>query len=79
MTKEHLAVATALEIPVFVVVTKVDMCPEDVLRHTLKQLFKMLRSPVCGKMPKIMKKKKDCLSALEVYVFSVCFDYERKC
>uniref|UniRef100_A0A2P2IDC5 GTP-binding protein 1 n=1 Tax=Hirondellea gigas TaxID=1518452 RepID=A0A2P2IDC5_9CRUS len=66
MTKEHLAVATALDIPVFVVVTKVDMCPEEVLRHTLKQLFKMLRSPVCGKMPKIMKKKKDCLSILEV-------------
>lgn len=64
MTQEHLAVACALDIPIFVVVTKVDMCPEKVLRHTLKNLFKMLRSPMCEKMPKIMKKKKDVTTTL---------------
>eukprot|EP01083_Nonionella_stella_P028079 77327_1 len=65
MTHEHLAVATALEIPVFVVVTKVDICPENVLRHTVKQLFKMLKSRTCNKMPRIMKRTKDVMAVLD--------------
>ena len=39
MTKEHLGLALALSVPVFVVVTKIDMCPPNVLqvmkRHIL--------------------------------------------
>ena len=41
MTKEHLGLALALSVPVFVVVTKIDMCPPNVLQvrffltHTL--------------------------------------------
>eukprot|EP01083_Nonionella_stella_P149752 476050_1 len=65
MTHEHLAVATALEIPVFVVVTKVDICPDNVLRHTVKQLFKMLKSRTCNKMPRIMKRTKDVMAVLD--------------
>lgn len=32
MTKEHLGLALALNVPVFVVVTKIDMCPANVLQ-----------------------------------------------
>ena len=36
MTKEHLGLALALSVPVFVVVTKIDMCPPNVLQvHTI--------------------------------------------
>merc|ERR1719270_1552958 len=38
MTKEHLGLALALSVPVFVVVTKIDMCPANVLQETLKLL-----------------------------------------
>lgn len=31
-TKEHLGLALALSVPVFVVVTKIDMCPPNVLQ-----------------------------------------------
>jgi GTPase len=41
MTKEHLGIALALKLPVFVVVTKVDMCPENVLQNTLEKLQKV--------------------------------------
>jgi translation elongation factor EF-Tu-like GTPase len=30
MTKEHLGLALALNVPVFVVITKIDMCPPNV-------------------------------------------------
>lgn len=32
MTKEHLGLALALNVPVFVVVTKIDMCPSNILQ-----------------------------------------------
>ena len=35
MTKEHLGLALALSVPVFVVVTKIDMCPPNVLQVNL--------------------------------------------
>jgi GTPase len=37
-------------VPVFVVVTKIDMCPPNVLQETLKLLVKILKSPGCRKV-----------------------------
>lgn len=51
MSKEHLGVALALSIPVFITVTKVDMCPPQILEATIKQLTKVLKSPGCRKTP----------------------------
>lgn len=43
MTKEHLGLALALNVPVFVVVTKIDMCPANILQgahtHTARGLW----------------------------------------
>jgi GTPase len=36
MCKEHLGVALALKVPVFFVVTKVDICPEHILKNTVQ-------------------------------------------
>ena len=51
MCKEHLGLALALSVPVFVVVTKIDMCPPNVLTDTLKLLHRILKSPGCRKVP----------------------------
>lgn len=55
MTKEHLGLALALNVPVFVVVTKIDMCPPNVLDETLKMLNRILRSQGCRKVPIMIK------------------------
>lgn len=55
MTKEHLGLALALSVPVFVVVTKIDMCPANVLQDTLKLLFRILKSNCCRKVPVLVK------------------------
>lgn len=44
MCKEHLGVALALKVPVFFVVTKVDICPEHVLKNTV-QVSNMCQLP----------------------------------
>lgn len=59
MTKEHLGLALALNVPVFVVVTKIDMCPPNVLEETLKMLNRMLRSQGCRKVPIMIKSVDD--------------------
>lgn len=55
MSKEHLSVALALNVPVVCVVTKIDSTPPNVLDQTLKQLSKLLRSPGCRKVPVYVK------------------------
>ena len=51
MCKEHLGVALALKVPVFFVVTKVDICPEHILKETLSKLHAILKKPGVKKKP----------------------------
>merc|ERR1712226_59862 len=73
MTKEHLGLALALNVPVFVVVTKIDMCPENVLKDTLKLLQRILKSQGCRKIPIFIQNKND------VVVTATNFTSERVC
>lgn len=59
MTKEHLGIALALKIPIFIVVTKIDICPEDIKKQTLDNLSKILKSSGAQKMPIIIKEEDD--------------------
>ena len=62
MTREHLGVALALKCPTFFVVTKIDMCPENVLRQTLEELAKILKSAGIRKIPLVVKNDRDVMS-----------------
>ncbi|TMW44541.1 hypothetical protein DOY81_010376, partial [Sarcophaga bullata] len=73
MTKEHLGLALALSVPVFVVVTKIDMCPSNVLQDNLKLLFKILKSQGCRKVPVMVK------TADDVVLSATNFVSERLC
>lgn len=67
MTKEHLGITLALKIPFFVVLTKIDMCPENILKETTETLLKILRSGGCNRMPIMIKTEEEvikCASAL---------------
>ncbi|KAF9100957.1 hypothetical protein BGX27_000168 [Mortierella sp. AM989] len=59
MTKEHLGLSLALGVPVLVVITKIDMCPPNVLESTVKQLTKILKSAGCRKIPMFVKTHED--------------------
>ncbi|EJT97278.1 P-loop containing nucleoside triphosphate hydrolase protein [Dacryopinax primogenitus] len=51
MSKEHLAIALALSVPVVIAITKIDMTPANVLESTVKSVVKILKSPGCRKTP----------------------------
>lgn len=43
MTREHLSVIISLRIPVFFIVTKIDICPPNILEETMASIVKLLK------------------------------------
>lgn len=68
MAKEHLGLALALNVPVFVVVTKIDMCPPNVMQDTLKLLVRILKSPGCRKIPVMVQSSDDVVLSATNFV-----------
>ena len=54
MTKEHLGIAITLDLPLFVVFTKIDIAPANILNDNLKALAKIMKES-CGKIPILIK------------------------
>ena len=59
MTQHHLNLCCSYGIPVVVVFTKVDNCPEHALATSRKELAKLLKSPDIGKRPFAIKTAQD--------------------
>jgi GTPase len=51
MSKEHLGIALALNVPIMVIITKIDICPPQILQETVSQLRKILKSAGAQKIP----------------------------
>ncbi|KAF8070140.1 GTP-binding protein 1 [Lyophyllum atratum] len=73
MSKEHLAIALALSVPVVVCITKIDMTPANKTAETIKQVVKILKSPGCRKTPVFVN---DVETAVEL---STSFGSDRLC
>uniref|UniRef100_A0A0K0E672 Tr-type G domain-containing protein n=1 Tax=Strongyloides stercoralis TaxID=6248 RepID=A0A0K0E672_STRER len=72
-TREHLTIALSLNVPVFAVVTKIDMCPENILSQTLQNLNKLMKSPGARKRPIIVNNESDVIEcALNFHNGKVC-------
>lgn len=59
MTREHLAIAVMLGVPVFVVITKIDIATPEQLRLSLGSLIALLKAPGNCKVPLIVKNEDD--------------------
>ncbi|KAF7731816.1 hypothetical protein EC973_008331 [Apophysomyces ossiformis] len=68
MTREHLGIAVSLNIPVIVVVTKIDHCPPNVLNDTIKDLTRILKSKSCRKIPLFVKTTADVVMTAQHFV-----------
>lgn len=55
MTQEHLGIAVALEVPFFIMVTKVDVTPRPKLQATLDSLQRLLTSVGANKVKPLLK------------------------
>jgi len=59
MTREHLGISLALKVPIFIVITKIDISPPEVYEKTKETLVKILRSPGCARIPVIVRPDDD--------------------
>ncbi|KAJ5973489.1 hypothetical protein N7481_010699 [Penicillium waksmanii] len=70
MSREHLGIALALNVPVMVIVTKIDICPPQILQETLSQLAKILKSPGARKIPIFVKDMEETINTAHQFVKS---------
>ncbi|KAJ5042971.1 uncharacterized protein L3040_004361 [Drepanopeziza brunnea f. sp. 'multigermtubi'] len=68
MSKEHLGIALALNVPVMVVITKIDICPPQILEQTIQQITKILKSPGARKIPVFVKNREECINTATQFV-----------
>lgn len=68
MSKEHLGIALSLNVPVMVIITKVDICPPNILQQTRTQLTKILKSPGARKIPVFIKTQEDTVNTATQFV-----------
>ncbi|KAI1169986.1 P-loop containing nucleoside triphosphate hydrolase protein [Nemania sp. FL0916] len=68
MSKEHLGIALALNVPIMVVITKIDICPPNILEQTIQQVTKILKSPGAKKMPIFINNREECVNTATQFV-----------
>ncbi|KAK1597145.1 elongation factor Tu GTP binding domain-containing protein [Colletotrichum navitas] len=68
MSKEHLGIALALNVPVMVVITKIDICPPQILDQTVNQITKILKSPGARKIPIFIKDREECINTATQFI-----------
>ncbi|KAJ3106182.1 GTP binding protein [Phlyctochytrium bullatum] len=61
--REHLGIAVGLTVPVFVVITKIDVATQEQLTGTVSSLLSLLRSPGVRRVPKVIQNEDDLVSA----------------
>ena len=65
MTKEHLGISLALDVPFFIIVTKIDMAPPEVLKNTMQTLCRILNG--VKKSTEIIKSDTDLAKTAEIF------------
>ena len=68
MSKEHLGIALALNVPVMVVITKIDICPPQILEQTITQITRILKSPGARKIPVFIKNREQTVETATQFV-----------
>uniref|UniRef100_A0A673HEX6 GTP-binding protein 2-like n=1 Tax=Sinocyclocheilus rhinocerous TaxID=307959 RepID=A0A673HEX6_9TELE len=69
-TREHLGLAMALKVPIFIVVSKVDLCGKSTVEKTVRHLERVLKQPGCNKVPMVVSNPDDAVTAAQQFAQS---------
>ncbi|KAF0036931.1 hypothetical protein F2P81_009805 [Scophthalmus maximus] len=69
-TREHLGLAMALKVPIFIAVSKVDLCSRGTVERTVRQLERVLKQPGCNKVPLVVSTPDDAVTAAQQFTQS---------
>lgn len=65
MTQQHLNLCCSFGIPVIVIFTKIDGCPEHAFANCKQEVIKMLRSPEVGRRPYAVRNENDIETVMD--------------
>ena len=69
MTKEHLGILLYLKIPIIVLITKTDICPENIYSRTERIVRKLLKVPIFNKRPYMfLRDEEKCMTELKEFM-----------
>ena len=57
MTREHIGLCLFLKIPFFIILTKIDLAPQNKYDETLTEIKKILKNKLLNKFPILMNDK----------------------
>lgn len=60
----------ALKVPIFIVVSKVDLCTKSTVERTVRQLERILKQPGCNKVPMLVACTDDAVTAAQKFAQS---------
>lgn len=60
----------ALKVPIFIVVSKVDLCTKSTVERTVRQLERILKQPGCNKVPMLVSSTDDAVTAAQKFAQS---------
>ncbi|XP_073699915.1 GTP-binding protein 2-like [Garra rufa] len=60
----------ALKVPIFIVVSKVDLCGKSTVEKTVRQLERVLKQPGCNKVPMVVSNPDDAVTAAQQFAQS---------
>ena len=59
--QNHFALAAALGVPTFIIITKIDVCGRQMVLKALEQVTSMIKSPRFNKIPVIISSMDDVI------------------
>lgn len=65
MTKEHIFACMALKIPFIIIITKIDLCPVNILKQTEKDIKKLVKTYNSHKVIKEVKEYQDIVEIIK--------------
>ncbi|KAI8910909.1 P-loop containing nucleoside triphosphate hydrolase protein [Gorgonomyces haynaldii] len=71
VSKEHLRISLELNVPVFIVLSKIDIATADQLTRTIQDLLVYLHSPGVNRIPVVIQGKDDLVAAMPMVNQSV--------
>lgn len=60
----------ALKVPIFIVISKVDLCTRATVERTVRQLERVLKQPGCNKVPMVVSSTDDAVTAAQQFAQS---------
>lgn len=60
----------ALKVPIFIVISKVDLCTRATVERTVRQLERVLKQPGCNKVPMVVGSTDDAVTAAQQFAQS---------